>query len=79
MTENAFPGRGKVAIVRTTPETVLDDYARLLELVDYAAVLPKANKTLLKINIFVANVVSRLFHDPLAVGGGHQSAAGRRL
>ncbi len=51
MTQNAFAGRGKVAIVRTTPETVLDDYARLMDLVDYATVLPKQNKTLLKINI----------------------------
>ena len=24
----AFPGRGKVAILRTRPETVLEDYAR---------------------------------------------------
>ena len=51
MTENAYAGRGKVAIVRTTPQTVLEDYTRLLELVDYDAVLPKENKTLLKINI----------------------------
>ncbi len=47
----AFWGRGKVAILRTSPQTVLDDYARLLELVEYERVLPKANTTLLKINI----------------------------
>jgi uncharacterized protein (DUF362 family) len=51
MTGNAYEGRGKVAIVRTTPETVLNDYARLLELVNYQTVLPKEHKTLLKINI----------------------------
>ena len=51
MTDNAFKGRGKVAIVRTSPATVLDDYKRLLELVDYNAVLSKEHKTLLKINI----------------------------
>ena len=27
-----FPGRGQVAILRTTPATVLDDYARLMRL-----------------------------------------------
>lgn len=51
MKEVAFPGRGKVAIVRTRPETVLDDYARLMALVDYRQILPQDKKTLLKINI----------------------------
>jgi uncharacterized protein (DUF362 family) len=51
MTDNAYEGRGKVAIVRTTPESVLNDYARLLGLANYQAVLPKEHKTLLKINI----------------------------
>lgn len=46
-----FPGRGKVAIVRTSPKTVLDDYARLMELAGYREVLPKDKTTLLKINI----------------------------
>jgi uncharacterized protein (DUF362 family) len=46
-----FPGRGKVAIVRTRPETVLDDYARLMDLAGYQDVLPQDNTTLLKINI----------------------------
>jgi len=46
-----FPGRGKVAIVRTSPKTLLDDYARLMELAGYREVLPKEKTTLLKINI----------------------------
>jgi len=46
-----FPGRGKVAIVRTTPETVLDDYARLMGLAGYQEILPKDKTTQLKINI----------------------------
>ncbi len=46
-----FPGRGQVAILRTTPEAVLDDYARLMRLARYTDNLPKANDTLLKINI----------------------------
>ncbi len=46
-----FPGRGQVAILRTQPDTVLDDYARLMELVRYQDNLPKDKETLLKINI----------------------------
>jgi uncharacterized protein (DUF362 family) len=46
-----FPGKGRVALLRTQPETVLDDYQRLLKLADYEAALPKDRETLLKINI----------------------------
>jgi uncharacterized protein (DUF362 family) len=46
-----FPGRGQVAILRTTPETVLEDYARLMHLARYTDNLPKQNQTLVKINI----------------------------
>ena len=51
MSDYQFPGKGKVAILRTRPETVLEDYARLLELAEYDKVLSKAYDTLLKINI----------------------------
>jgi uncharacterized protein (DUF362 family) len=46
-----FPGKGRVALLRTRPETVLEDYRRLLKLADYEAALPKDKETLLKINI----------------------------
>ena len=46
-----FPGKGVVAVVKTTPETVLDDYKRVMELVGFKAALPKDKETLLKINI----------------------------
>jgi uncharacterized protein (DUF362 family) len=46
-----FPGRGKVAILRTRPETVVEDYGRLMRLAGYEAALPKTNETILKINI----------------------------
>ncbi len=46
-----FPGKGKVAILRTQPETVLDDYARLMQLAGFEEALPKDNPTILKINI----------------------------
>ncbi len=51
MIEKDFPGRGKVAILRTSPETVLDDYGRLMRLLNYQENLPKEKETLLKINV----------------------------
>jgi uncharacterized protein (DUF362 family) len=51
MDKATYPGRGTVAVVRTSPETVLDDYARLMDLVGFQDILPQAHKTLLKINI----------------------------
>lgn len=41
----------KVAIVRTSPATVLEDYHRLMNLADYQSHLPKDVDTALKINI----------------------------
>ncbi len=46
-----FPGKGKVAVLKTTPETVLDDIERLMKLADFEQALPKDKTTGLKINI----------------------------
>ena len=46
-----FPGRGKVAILKTTPETVLGDYTRLMELAGVREALPQDKETILKINV----------------------------
>ena len=46
-----YPGKGVVAVVKTTPETVLDDYRRVMELAGFEAALPKDKETILKINI----------------------------
>ncbi len=43
--------QSKVAILRTTPETVLDDYAELMHLAGYQAVLDQKAPTILKVNI----------------------------
>ena len=40
-----------VAVVRTSPHTVLDDYGRLLRLANYESFLPKERITHLKVNI----------------------------
>jgi len=46
-----FPGKGKVAVIKTNPGTVLQDYARVMELAGFRQALPKDNTTALKINI----------------------------
>jgi uncharacterized protein (DUF362 family) len=44
-------GRSRVAVLKTTPPTVIDDYKCLMRLADYQKYLPKDNETALKINI----------------------------
>jgi uncharacterized protein (DUF362 family) len=46
-----YPGKGKVAVLRTTPETVTDDIGRLMDLAGYQNALPKDHETILKVNI----------------------------
>ncbi|GAB4524309.1 MAG: hypothetical protein Fur0018_07790 [Anaerolineales bacterium] len=46
-----FPGKGKVAVLKTSPATVLEDIEKLMKLADFESALPKGNKTGLKINI----------------------------
>ena len=46
-----FPGKGKVAVLKTSPETVLDDIERLMKLAEVEQALPKNVQTGLKINI----------------------------
>jgi uncharacterized protein (DUF362 family) len=46
-----FPGKGRVAVLKTTPETVLDDIEELMNLAGFEAALQKEIQTGLKINI----------------------------
>jgi len=46
-----FPVKGKVAVLKTSPETVLEDIEKLMKLADFEGSLPKENQTGLKINI----------------------------
>ncbi len=46
-----FPGRGRVAVLHTRPETVFEDYARLMELAGFREALPQDKETILKVNI----------------------------
>jgi len=43
--------RSVVAVVKTSPDTVLEDVARAMRLANYSAFLPKEKETALKINI----------------------------
>ncbi|MDP6402675.1 MAG: hypothetical protein QF467_03930, partial [SAR202 cluster bacterium] len=49
--ETVSTTRPKVAVVYTTPETVLEDIGRAMRLAEYQAHLPVEPATLLKINI----------------------------
>lgn len=46
-----YPGKGKVAVVKTSPETVLEDIDRVMRLAGLEQALSKKAKTGLKINI----------------------------
>lgn len=46
-----FPGKGKVVVLKTQPESILDDIHRLMKLADFESALPKRESTGLKINI----------------------------
>jgi uncharacterized protein (DUF362 family) len=48
---SVYPGKGKVAVLKTTPATVLDDIERLMKLAGVEEALPKGVTTGLKINI----------------------------
>ena len=47
----AVVSRAKVAVMRTGPDSVVKDYARLMRLADFEKALPRGNPTLLKANI----------------------------
>lgn len=43
--------RSKIAVLKTGPETVVEDYGRLLKMADFEKHLPRDKETILKINI----------------------------
>ncbi len=51
MVGNDFPGKGKVAVLRTRPETVVEDVGRLMEMAGYRQALPQDHDTILKVNV----------------------------
>ena len=61
--------RARVAVLRTSPETVLDDYGRLMRLADYTSFLPKDNATLLKLNLSWTKYFPACSSEPWQVEG----------
>jgi len=41
----------KVAVIKTTPSTVIEDYGRLMRMADYGKAIPKDRRTVLKLNL----------------------------
>jgi len=48
---NDFPGKGIVAVLKTSPDTVLNDIEKIMKLAGLEAAMPISNQTGLKINI----------------------------
>ena len=46
-----FPGKGRVAVLKTSPATILQDYERVMEMAGLREALPQGPTTALKINI----------------------------
>jgi uncharacterized protein (DUF362 family) len=61
--------RAKVAVLKTSPATVLDDYRRLMELADYRRFLPKDRDTLIKLNLSWTKYFPACSSEPWQVEG----------
>jgi len=51
VTGKDFPGKGRVVVLKTSPETVLEDYTRLMHLAEYERFLPKDGEIIVKLNL----------------------------
>ncbi len=58
-----------VAVVQARPDTVLDDYRRVMHLADYQAAIPATNETLLKLNLSWSKYFPACSSEPWQVEG----------
>ena len=79
LTMSDFPGKGKVAVLKTSPATILDDIEKLMKLADFNAALPKEQRTGLKINISWQTWYPACSSTPWQIEGVIRSPAERRL
>ncbi|MBI2188870.1 MAG: DUF362 domain-containing protein [Acidobacteria bacterium] len=63
------PRTARVAVVRTRPETVLEDYARVMDLAGYRDVLARDRETLLKLNLSWTKYFPACSSQPWQVDG----------
>lgn len=72
-----FPGKGRVAVVKTSPETVLEDIDRVMKLACVDQALPKGVTTGLKINISWQTWYPACSSTPWQIEGVIQSLRGQ--
>jgi uncharacterized protein (DUF362 family) len=65
----APPRTARVAVVRTRPESVLDDYARVMELARYRDTISRERETLLKLNLSWTKYFPSCSSQPWQVDG----------
>lgn len=65
----ATPRTARVAVIRTRPETVLDDYARLMDLAQYRNTLSRDVDTLIKLNLSWTKYFPACSSEPWQVDG----------
>ena len=63
------PTTARVAVVRTRPETVIDDYARVMDLAGYRNTLRKDGETLIKLNLSWTKYFPSCSSQPWQVDG----------
>jgi len=61
--------RPKVAVLKTSPKTVLEDYKRLMHLADYESFLPKEKDMLIKLNLSWTKYFPACSSEPWQVDG----------
>ena len=61
--------KSKVAVLKTRPESILDDYAKLLNLAEYEQFITKDKKTLLKLNLSWTKYFPACSSEPWQVEG----------
>ena len=59
----------RVAVLNTRPETVLEDYRRLLGLAEYTRFIPREQETLLKLNLSWTKYFPACSSEPWQVEG----------
>ena len=62
-------GTARVAVVRTRPETVIEDYGRVMDLAGYSNVLARDRDTLLKLNLSWTKYFPSCSSQPWQVDG----------
>src|SRR5678810_576906 len=63
------PDTARVAVVRTRPETVIEDYGRVMDLAGYRRTLSRDTDTLLKLNLSWTKYFPSCSSQPWQVDG----------